>query len=156
MPKVEDGFSVLEALIAAALFAVAIGVLLALVIRSAEQALRTELATAALTFAQAKLEEFRSQRFQFDASGLRLEAPALEPSAADAHLSDTPPLVESLDRFGDAGALAASVMFVRRWSVVVPDGDVDTRLITVCVVAVSPGGWALRPACVWGIRTRQP
>lgn len=145
-----------EALIAAALFAVAVGTLVAFVSRSAEQSLRTELTTAALTLAQAKLEEFRSIPFRFDASGFRVDAPALEPSDAGGHLSDTPPLIERLDRFGDAVPPDAVPVYVRRWSVVAPDDDPDTRLVTVCVAATPPGGWAVSPTCVWGIRTRQP
>ena len=156
MGKVEDGFSLVEALIAAALFAVAIVTLVALVSRSAEQSLRTELTTAALTLAQAKLEEFRSLPFQFDASGFRVDAPALEPSDADGHLSDTPSQLERLDRFGDAVSSESIPVYVRRWSVVAPEDDPDTRLVTVCVATTPPGGWAQRPACVWGIRTRQP
>ena len=149
-----NGFSLLEALIAAALLAGAIGSLAHLVTRSAEQSLRSEALTVALTLAQAKLEELRAYAFSFDAGGARIDSPMLAPSAADALAQDSPPHVEALDRFGQVVAGDAVPAYRRRWLIAPQPLDADTLFIASCVV---PGvsGSAPGDACVWGIRTRR-
>ena len=152
----EAGFSILEALIAATVFAVAVVSLVQLVRHAAEQSLRTELATVSLTLAQSKLEALRAARFEFDASGLRIEDGSLAVSPADAHMRDAAPYVETLDRFGEALPPSARAAYLRRWSISSVDDDVDTRLLIVCVTPTGTRASAVRAGCVWGVRSRQP
>lgn len=157
MPRLrEAGFSILEALIAATIFAVAIVTLVQLVMQSAGQSVRTELATVALTLAQSKLEALRAVPFDFDANGLRREGAQLALSPADAHDRDVPPYIEALDRFSALLPRGAPAAYLRRWSITNAEQDVDTRVLIVCVTPVGIRAAAVRASCVWGIRTRQP
>ena len=149
------GFSLLEALMAAALLAGAIGSLAHLVTRSAEQSQRSERLTVAQTLAQAKLEQLRAALFAFDASGARIDSPALIPSAADALVEDSPPHVERLDRFGSVVPDATPPTYLRRWLIATQPLDSDTLIIASCVMAVARRS-AGDDACVWGVRTRRP
>ena len=150
------GFSVLEALTAATLLAGAIVVLLHVVTQSAIQAVRTESAVVATTLAQAKLEELRATPFRFDDAGGRVDDPALAASAADAHLDDSPPHLERLDRFGAPPTGDAPPDYVRRWSIAAYDANGDALRLTVCVAAARDRARAPVPTCVWTIRARQP
>jgi Tfp pilus assembly protein PilV len=149
------GFSLLEALIAAALFAGAIGVLAHLVIRSVDQSLRAEQKTAALVLAQAKLEQLRGVPFAYDDGGARVDHPDLAVSPDDSLTSNAPPYVEMLDRFGEFVAPGTSASYVRRWSITSSGDAPDTLTIAVCVNA-SREGVDAGPSCVWSMRTRQP
>jgi type II secretory pathway pseudopilin PulG len=140
----DRGFSLLEALIAAALVAGAIAVLMHLVMRATAQSLNTETATVAATLAQAKLEELRAARFAFDAAGARVQSASLASSS------------DALGRFGEPDTVETAVAFARRWSVDELAGDEDTLVLTVCVDAVSHRLTVVNPECVWAIRTRQP
>jgi type II secretory pathway pseudopilin PulG len=155
-PTLDRGFSVLEVLIAATLVAGTIVTLVALLMRSAEQSVRTEQATTAALLAQAKLEELRTAQFAFDAAGGSLDGPAMVPSPADAHLKDVPGFVESLGRYGEAMPAQSGPVFLRRWSVVAKGGIADTRLLVACVTPLGTRASAARPSCLWTIRTRQP
>lgn len=152
----ERGFSILEALVAAALLAGALTVLLHVITLGAEQALRTELAIVASTLAQGKLEQLRASPFAFDESGGRIDGPDLAISSADAHLASIPPYVEHLDRFGAPAPADVFPAYVRRWSVTTHEGDPDTLLLVVCAEPRSHPGVRVIPACLWTIRTRQP
>jgi hypothetical protein len=152
----EAGFSILEALIAATVFAVAVVSLVQLVMHSAAQSLRTEMATVGVTLAQSKLEFLRATPFAFDASGVRTEDAVLALSPSDAHARDSPPYVEALDRVGALVPASTRGMYLRRWSITALDGDADTRLLIVCVTAQGTRASAAPAACVWSIRSRQP
>ena len=152
----QQGFSLLEALIAAALFAAAVVTLVQLVMRSAAQTVRTEIATVSLTLADAKLEELRAARFAFNAIGVPIDDPAVATTPPDAHDKDFPPHLERLGRFGEILGVEAAPSYIRRWSITPVDGDPHTRMFTVCVSGFGSWGTSLRPACVWGVRSRQP
>ena len=152
----EQGFSLLEALIAAAVFAAAIVTLVQLVMRSAAQTVRTEMATVSLTLADAKLEQLRAAQFDFDAAGLPIDDPAIATTPPDAHDKDSPPYLDRLDRFGEVLAADAPPAYIRRWSITAIDGDPHTRMVTVCVSGAGSWATSFRPACVWTIRSRQP
>ncbi len=152
----EQGFSILEVLIAAALVAGTVVTLVALVYRAEEQSLHTASTCVAATLAQAKLEELQTAPFSFTAAGIPVDAPELAPSQDDAHLVDAAGYVDAAGRFGEPVAMAASPAFVRRWSVSTIAGNVDTRRLAVCVTTLGTRSSAVRPACVWTIRTRQP
>ena len=156
MPRLSTaGFSLLETLIASALLAGAIAVLAHLVVRAVDQSLLAEQRAAALTLAQAKLEQLRAVPFQYGEGGVRIDDPALAASPGDSLTVDTPPYVESLDRFGAFVPAGTGPTFVRRWSIAIRDDDRDTLTVAVCVsvarVDAGPGS-----SCVWTMRTRQP
>jgi type II secretory pathway pseudopilin PulG len=150
--KNASGFSIIEALVAAVLFAIAINVVAQLLMRAADQAVRTERRTVAATLAQARLEQLRAASFAFDGHGARLDAPGVAPTTPGSHLEDVPPYLEWLDRHGEFTD-AASGIYVRRWEIVAPDAD--TRVLSVCV-APRRARSAAELACVWTIRVRQP
>jgi type II secretory pathway pseudopilin PulG len=154
-PTTSSGFSLLETLLATALLAGAIAILAQLVVRAVDQSLRAEQRATALTLAQAKLEQLRAVPFAFGEGGIRIDDPALALSPGDSLTADTPPYVDSLDRFGASIPPDAAPMFVRRWSIASRDDDPDTVVMTVCVsglrVDAGPGA-----SCVWTMRTRQP
>ena len=157
MPRnTEAGFSILEALVAATIFAVAIVSLVQLVMHAAEQSVRTELATVGLTLAQSKLETLRTVRFDFDANGLRRDDAQLALSPADAHDRDVPPYSEALDRFGTLMPAGTPAAYVRRWSIGNHGQDFDTRLLVVCVTPMGIRAAVVRASCVWALRSRQP
>ena len=154
-PKDGNGFSLVEALIAAALLAGAITALAHLLTRAVEQLLRTERVTLAMVLAQSKIEQLRAVPFAFDADGMRVDSAALASSAADALLEDSPPHVERLDRFGQLLPDGAEATYVRRWAIVSAPLDPDTVTISACVFAAGTDV-RMSDACVWTIRTRQP
>jgi type II secretory pathway pseudopilin PulG len=149
-----DGFSLLEALIAATLLAGAIAGLAQLVTRAAEQAGRAARVTVATTLAQSKLEQLRAAAFQFDVNGARLDDVALALSAGDALRRDAPPHVEALGRFGEVLPQETTPTYVRRWSVATAPNDPDTVIVAVCVLPATHARQA--DTCVWTTRTRQP
>ena len=148
----ERGFSLIEALIASLLIAVAIVSLAQLIVLGADQSARVRRITTALTLAQSKLEELRSATWRFDAAGTPESSSALTPSPPSALVQDSVGYVDTLDRFGyHVGPDAAH--HVRRWAVGPLDAaDPDTLVLQVCVF----GSGASAEACVWGIRTRRP
>jgi type II secretory pathway pseudopilin PulG len=146
------GFTLIEALIAAALLIGPVAILAQLLIGSIAQSVNAEQATAALTLAQAKLEALRAAPFDFDANGVRVDSPLLAASPPNALTVDTPPYVDALDRFG-AETLALPA-FVRRWAVTPRPGDPDTLELAVCVSATATR--LVYPQCVWSLRTRRP
>ena len=151
-----QGFSILEALIAATLVAGTVVTMVHLVYRAGEQAVRTELAAIASTLAQAKLERLRAARFAFDPAGIPVDDPELALSPDNTHLADAPGYVEAAGRFGEPVDSAEFTRYLRRWSVATIGGNADTRLLTVCVTPLGTRASAVQPSCVWSIRTRQP
>jgi type II secretory pathway pseudopilin PulG len=134
-----DGFTLVEAVVAAALVATAAVVLAQLVALGATQSASNRHAFEALVAAQSKLEELRSTTWSHAIPGSDV---ALSP--AGALFSDTPGYVDH------------RAMLARRWAVARLDpGDVNTLVITVCVFAIN-GRAAAPEACVSTIRTRQP
>jgi Tfp pilus assembly protein PilV len=153
--KPAQGFSLLEALIAAALLAGAITALAHLLTRAVEQVWRSERAIITLVLAQAKLEQLRATPFAFDEDGLRIDDALLAPSAANALLEDSPPHVEALDRFGEILPAGQSPTYIRRWSISAAGMDADTVTLAACVrPAAADARWS--EACVWTLRTRRP
>jgi type II secretory pathway pseudopilin PulG len=149
------GFSLLEALVAAALLAGGVTALAHLLARSAGQISRSEDVTLALVLAQAKLEQLRAAVYAFDEDGQRVDDGLLDPSAPDALGQDSPPHVEALDRFGAILADGQRPVFIRRWSIVPAALDPDTLTLGVCVRPTDRDAEATQ-TCVWTIRTRQP
>jgi type II secretory pathway pseudopilin PulG len=149
----EKGFSLLEALIAATLFAGAIGSLVYVVTQSAAQSSHAQRAVVAATLAQSKLEELRAAEFAFDSAGVRIDSAMLAP-APDTMSEDSPPHVELLDRHGASVSGQDAPTFRRRWSVA-QGADLDTLTIAVCVFSTDVRTNGV-DACVWTLRVRRP
>jgi len=150
------GFALVEALIAALLVATAVVGLTHLVTVGLTQALRTRQSAAALTLAQAKLEELRGLTWHFDADGTRVSSPELAASPPSTLLQDLDGWVERLDRFGAPGAPGEVTPYQRRWAIALFDAaDLDTLVLQVCVFTTGRPG-AAADACVWTLRTRKP
>lgn len=150
------GFSLIEALIAALLVAVAIGGFVQLLTVGSTQVFRTRQSAMSLTLAQAKLEELRGLPWRFDSGGRRVSAAALAPSPPATLLHDQAGYVELLDRFGASGAGDGQTHYRRRWAVAPIDAaDPDTLVLQVCVFSHGRPDEAAE-ACVWTLRTRKP
>jgi len=150
------GFSLLEALIAALLVAIAVVGLSHLLTVGAAQAFRTRESAIALMLAQAKLEELRGLAWRFDLTGARVSSPQLETSPPLTLLQDHEQCFETLDRFAAPSGRDDAPHYRRRWAVAPLDSaDPDTVAVQVCVFSTGRPG-AAAEACVWTIRTRQP
>ena len=150
------GFALVEALIAALLVATAVVGLTQLVTVGLAQSLRTRQSETALTLAQAKLEELRSLAWLFDAGGGRVSSPQLGTSPPTTLVQDVDGWVETLDRFGAAGAPVDVTHYRRRWAIGLLDAaDLDTLVLQVCVFTDGRPG-VIADACVWTVRTRKP
>lgn len=137
--RTAGGFTLVEALVAAALVATGAVVLAQLVAVGAEQTTTTRDALEALVAAQSKLEELRATTWSYSVPGSDI---ALSPAGALSN--DAPGFVDRTDRY------------VRRWAVTRRDpADSDVVVMHVCVFAAAVSGG--RPeACVSTIRTRRP
>jgi hypothetical protein len=153
----EDGFSVLESLIAAALVASALVALVRVATLGAYQAHATHHATAAILLAQAKLEQLRALPWTYDASGGPVSSPQLALSPPRTLVEDVSGWFEALNRFGAVRADGEAVHYRRRWRVTAVTGmDAHTLTLQVCVGARATGLEGMPEACVSAIRTRTP
>jgi type II secretory pathway pseudopilin PulG len=154
------GFSVIEALIAAALVASALVGLAHLVALGAERARASRYSAGALAAAQSKLEELRGAALAYDADGTRLNAAVLSPSPPASLNEDTAGYVDFLDAFGqNVSSEPGDVVtdYVRRWSVTpFAAGDLDTFVLRACVFTTWNRRFAnpVPEVCVISIRTR--
>jgi prepilin-type N-terminal cleavage/methylation domain-containing protein len=149
----ERGFTLIEALIASAIFAAVVIGLAQLLTIALTQSARARDVLIALTLAQSKLEYLRSLAWEFDVNGARVSSGELATTPLDSHSSDEPPYVETLDRFGAPVADDSLPFFTRRWSIAADEADPDTLLFRVCVFSARAQE---SPACVWTARTRRP
>jgi type II secretory pathway pseudopilin PulG len=142
----QDGFSLLEALIAASLIASVVVGLAHVITIASGQSVRARRAVVALTMAQSKLEYLRSLPWDSDASGLSISSPELAPSPPDALVQDSPPYVEQ----------PAGSGFITRWAIAPAAFDPDTLIMRVCVLSAASPPTSLPDACVWTTRARRP
>jgi type II secretory pathway pseudopilin PulG len=156
VPSHLRGFALVEALVAALIVATAVVGLTHLVTVSLAQSLRTRQSTAALTLAQAKLEDLRGLAWHFDGNGARVSSVDLAFSPATTLTENVDGWLDRLDRFGAPGAPDDGTHYWRRWAVLPVDAaDHDTLVLQVCVfTSVRPGEAA--DACTWALRTRKP
>ncbi len=148
----QNGFTLVEAIVATAIVATAIVALAHLFTIGATQALRTRSALLAITAAQGKLRQLQAMTWSYGA-----EAPELALSPPRALLENASGYVEYLDRA--TSVLDASerdrASFFRRWAIrPLNSTDPDTLVLQVCVYGspnADPPG-----ACVASIRTRRP
>jgi len=146
----EDGFSLIETLVAMVLLVIAVVTLAQLFGIAARSNVASRDATYATVLAGQKLEEFRA-----------LGIDVIDPSPPLALTADTPSWVDYLDRFGRplAGLQAPrQTVYVRRWSIERADVD-GPWMMQVLVIPASPthgprGPGAVRLVTARSRRTR--
>lgn len=110
-PHADSGFSLVEAVIAAGVLAVALVGLAQLIVISTHVTMAAGALTTSTVMAQQKMEQLEAVAW---------DDPALEPGPPATLDEDTPGYVEYLDAegrlLGDAGP-PTSTVFVRRWSI---------------------------------------
>jgi type II secretory pathway pseudopilin PulG len=158
----DSGFTLVEALVAAALVIGVVGGLAHLAAAGASRSRAARSAGVALALAQGKLEELRGATWTYDAAGSRMSDPLLAESPPDALEVDHGGWHDAFDAFGRAVPAAdiAAAAYRRRWSIGRFDpADEDTLALRVCVrpvVAASAAGQGLPDACLSTLLTRKP
>lgn len=168
----DDGFTLVEALVALALLVTAAASLVQLFLHSTSLMLAARRAPIVLAAAQSKIEHLRALSFTFDMFGAPVvdastdtaqlpPAPSggtgLQPSPPDSLTRDSDGFIDHLDRHGHplGGGLERprDAAFVRRWAV----AELAANLleIRVCVWTVVPAG-APPEACLSTVRARRP
>jgi len=151
--KRQDGFTLLEVLMAFAVLSVGVGTLAQLsilAIRAADDARRASVASVA---ADQKLETLRALSWGYDDFGVAVQDAALEVSPGDSLTRNSDGYFDYLDAGGravDEGGEGADDVraFVRRWSIQpLPDHSLTTIIIEVLVVP-SPSGSDAPPSQV--------
>jgi len=142
-PRRQDGFSLLEVVIATGVMAgalVTLGQLLAL-------SVSTTRAAHALTYtavlAEQKMEQLRSLAWRFDSQGLPVtdretDGTGLSQSPPDTLTSNVNGWVDYVDRFGNALGVGpkppARTVYVRRWSIEHLPGNADNTIVMQVLV----------------------
>jgi type II secretory pathway pseudopilin PulG len=149
----DNGFSLLETVVAAGIMATALVALGQMVAISVANNLSARTRTYAAVLAEQKMEQLRGLMWGYDALALPLsdtstntalpsESPTggagLAPSPADALTSNIAGYVDYVDRFGNiigGGATApANTVYVRRWSIEpLPSNPGNTLILQVVV-----------------------
>lgn len=154
----EDGFSLIETVIAAGILITTLASLAQMVAWSVSQVREAGSRSRALVAAQDKLEELRAPSWSIDLNGLPVSDSALTPSPAGSLDTNTNGYFERLDATGRV-VNTNGVVVVRRWAVVPIDvGIVDTLALTVCSFRAPAVGvtHAAADVCVSTARVRQP
>jgi type II secretory pathway pseudopilin PulG len=150
----DDGFSLLETIVATGMMATALVVLGQLVAASVANNTSARTSTYAAVLAQQKMEQLRGLMWGYDALGLPLsdastntaaptESPAsgtgLRPSPAGALTSNVAGYVDYVDRFGNiiggGETIPDKAAYVRRWSIEPLPSNPDNTLILQVVVS---------------------
>lgn len=167
----DDGFSLVEVIVAACLLAVALCTLAQLFVIGIQSNLDARRMTEATVLAQQKLEELRSLAWGIDEHGIpvtdttsdtaadpvqRDGGTGLSASPPTALQANTPGFVDYVDRFGHKLGRAVSpppsAIFARRWTIQPLSADPDRTL--VIQVLVTPH--FARGAADAGVVTRLP
>jgi type II secretory pathway pseudopilin PulG len=153
-----NGFSLIEAIVAAAVVAAALAHVAHLLASTTSRATRARDALIASVLAQAKLEELRAATWRFDTDGARLSDESLALAPVEALSEDVPGWMEELDRFGAPADDQRPLAYRRRWAVTLLDmADADTLVLQACVFrATRDRTEPLPDACLEAVRTRQP
>jgi type II secretory pathway pseudopilin PulG len=152
------GFTLFETLVATSILVTVLAGVAQLFILGAHLTQQAGRSGIALIAVQDKLESLRSQALTYDAGGVSVTAPVLQPSPPEALAEDIEPYLDWLDGEGAAQDSADDAVLIRRWRVTsVGATTPDAIAIEVCVfrapAAADPQG---ADACLATIRTRQP
>jgi prepilin-type N-terminal cleavage/methylation domain-containing protein len=150
----ERGFSIIEALVAIAIAAVAFSTAAQLLMQASAATRRARLVTRGAILASSKMEELDSLPFEVAADGADVRDDGLAESPAGSLVHDVPEYCDWFDSRGNALAAARTrplgAAFVRRWSIRPLDLSSDTLVLQVIVTTGS--GPPL--AALTAIRTR--
>ena len=141
------GFTLVETLVATGVLITAFVGVAQLLVLSAQWSRASATSSAALTAAQAKLEELDGLAFTYDSSGTPLTDDALLPSEASTLDRDSESFFDEDDGI------------VRRWRITPYDASLpDAVVVEVCAFRAPADNHAhdRADACVSTIRTRQP
>ncbi len=153
------GFTLLETLVATGILVTALAGVAQLFILSSHLTRQANIAGAALSAAQAKLEDLSGLSFDYDSSGTSVTDPSLAVSPASSLDEDIDPYVDWIDQSGESNASPGNAMFKRRWRVTSIASDApDAIAIEVCVFRLPADDAPVRAAdaCLSTARTRQP
>ena len=154
----DRGFTLFETLVATSILVTALAGVAQLFILGTHLTRQAGASGMALVAAQDKLESLGGQAFTYDADGVTVTAPALQPSPPEALGEDIEPYVDWLDADGTRRESADDAAFIRRWRVSSLGATTpDAIAIEVCVFRM-PGAADPKSAdaCLATIRTRQP
>jgi type II secretory pathway pseudopilin PulG len=163
-PRDEDGFSLIEMIVATGLLAGAVATLGQLFAIAVANNVSSRSGSYATVLAAQKMEQLRGLAWGFDLSGLpvadltsdtaaAVETPAggtgLSPSPAGTLTRNTAGYVDYVDRFGrilgGGETIPPRAVFTRRWSVEPLPGSPDSLLLQVLVTTRSTRGAADDP-----------
>jgi type II secretory pathway pseudopilin PulG len=153
------GFTLFETLIATGILVTALAGLAQLFILSSQLTAQANIAGAALSAAQEKLEDLGGAAFDYDAAGNSVTAHSLEISPASSLDVDVDAYVDWIDAVGEASPSVGEAVFKRRWRVTsISSGAPDAVTIEVCVFRLPAPDAPARSAdaCLSTVRTRQP
>lgn len=162
IPKKDDGFTLVETVVATGVLVTALAGLAQLFAVSARSAQDAGNQSAALTAAQGQIELLRSLVFSYGPAGEALTDAGLEPAGGGSIAEDTTGFVDYLDATGepvDTGQAEHGAVWTRRWKMTPIDLFAPEALtIEVCVFPWPADGLAPLTArvCLATIRTRQP
>lgn len=158
-PASARGFTLVETIVATAILVTALAGIAQLFVLSTHLTRQASAAGRALVAAQDKLESLRGLVFAYDAAGVPITSPTLQPSPPTSLDADVAPNVDWLDAEGHASDHADAATFVRRWKIsTVAASSPEAIAIEVCVFKAPVEGANHRAAdaCLSAIRTRQP
>lgn len=156
----QRGFTLIETLVAAGILVTALAGLSQLFVLSLQLTRHANVAGAALTAAQDKLEVLSGLAFGYDEGGSATTDALLQISPDSSLDGNVEPYVDWVDAGGRARTAPTQSVFVRRWRIrtVNASASPDAISIEVCVFRVPAESLSARGAetCLSTIRTRQP
>lgn len=138
MPRrlhVEHGFTIVEALVAVAIAAIALTSVAQLFVVAARSNDAARRVTRASWLAAAKMQELRSFTFEYGAAGAVLDDPRLAPSPSDALSRNVAGYSDFLNANGMIVDDATVAAFVRRWTIEPQSGDAIVIAVAVYAAA---------------------
>ena len=138
------GMSLVEVIVAMALFTVVAVSASHLVVWAMRALWAGGAETVATMAAQSRMEELLALEWRFDAAGNRVSDPRLSPSPPDALTANVPGFADYLNRDGQSVGVGADppagAAFVRRWSVrPMAAAPEDSLVLQVLVVPLANG-----------------
>ena len=135
----ENGFSILEVLVATTIVAMGLVSLAQLFAISMTANLHARATTVAAVLAGQKMEQLRGLTWGFDVAGLPVSDPGLSASPSGTLQADVAGYVDYLDANGNvldgAAMLPSGTIYYRRWSVEPLPTQPDNTLVLQVVVA---------------------
>lgn len=153
------GFTLFETLIATGILVTALAGVAHLFILSSHLTQQANIAGAALSAAQDKIEILSGVAFDYDSDAQPVTDPSLAISPASSLDEDRAPFVDWIGPSGESHDKPENAIFARRWKVTSITNDApDAVVVEVCVFRMPSAGVAAHDAdaCLSTVRTRQP